>query len=240
MSYYKYKNEQLTNYRNYLTEEDKVLKVIKQEAENTHNKLTEETNKSKLNFPIAVRVKKGQDEISEIDGPQEYIDECLLIESSRVDKLNRDIDEIYTTLESNSTKEKNHNIKLQFLDLENTKTMLTRHEIKLKLRYLRLTRVTKKIQEIVTGRDDSNRDDLVPIYEQKKKKLEENKNKRIERMNDKLNEINNEIDKKKKENLDFLEKYEKLSLEVKSKEQIINLDMDENAGNSTNQNTKTK
>jgi hypothetical protein len=234
MYYYAYKNRQLTNHENHLLEEKDKLKEKKDEEENKFIKLSDDVKKSKLNFELALRVKKGQDEISGIEGPHEHVDECLLIESMKIDKLNKDIDKIYHTLEMNSNKQKDQNKILQYIDLETTKIMLTRHEIKLKLRYLKLTRVTKKIQEIVTGKEDMNPRDFSPVYKRKKIKLEENKKKRIERMNDKLQEISNEIEKKKKENMDFIEKYHKLNLEVKSKEQIINLG-DDTTSNNTNQ-----
>jgi hypothetical protein len=190
---------------------------------------------------LSLRLRKGQDEITGLNGPQEYIDEALLIDYSEIEDLNRKINNIYTTLQTNSNIEKDHIEILQYLDLENIKTELTKHEIELKLRYLKLTRVTKKVQEIVTGREDVDQQQIALVYDQKKRNLDDNKNKRIETMNEKLREIYNEIEKKKRENLEFIEKSQKLNQEVKLKEQIIDLDNEENEGdNTSSQNPKSK
>jgi WD40 repeat protein len=239
--YYDYKNDQMVQHKGFLENEEEKISEKKKFAENDFKKFSEEVKKSKLNFDLCLRLRKGQDEITGLNGPQEFIDEGLLIDHMEVEDLNRRINNIYTVLQSNLNIEKDHIEILQYLDLENIKTDLTKHEIELKLRYLKLTRVTKKVQEIVTGREDIDQQQIALVYDQKKRNLEENKNKRIETMNDKMREIYNEIEKKKRENLEFIEKSQKLNQEVKLKEQIIDLDNEENESDRTNsQNPKSK
>ena len=48
-----------------------------------------------------------------------------------------------------------------------------------KMKYLKLTRVTKKIQEVVTGKEEINQAQIAKLYEDKKRNLEENTSKRI-------------------------------------------------------------
>jgi hypothetical protein len=110
------------------------------------------------------------------------------------------------------------------MNLDYERINLEKHEIELKLRYLKLTRVTKKIQEIVTGREDIDQGQILNIYDQKKKNLEENKKKRELIMDKKIKELSSEIDKKTKENVEFKLKLNKLSENVNLKEQIIMLD----------------
>jgi hypothetical protein len=110
------------------------------------------------------------------------------------------------------------------MNLDYQRINLEKHEIELKLRYLKLTRVTKKIQEIVTGREDIDQGQILNIYDQKKKNLEENKKKRELIMDKKIKELSSEIDKKTKENVEFKLKLNKLSENVNLKEQIIMLD----------------
>ena len=47
------------------------------------------------------------------------------------------------------------------LNLDLIKSKLIKHDVELKNRYLKLTRVTKKIQEIVTGREKINQQVLL-------------------------------------------------------------------------------
>lgn len=47
------------------------------------------------------------------------------------------------------------------LNLELIKSKLNKHDTELKNRYLKLTRVTKKIQEIVTGREQINQEVII-------------------------------------------------------------------------------
>jgi len=113
------------------------------------------------------------------------------------------------------------------MNLDYQKINLEKHEIELKLRYLKLTRVTKKIQEVVTGREDLDPSHFLNIYDQKKKNLDENKKKREAIMDKKIYELRSEIDKKKKENLEFNIKLKKLRENVNLKEQIIMLDSED-------------
>lgn len=122
---------------------------------------------------------------------------------------------------------KDHKEIENYLNMECQLINLTKHQIELKLRYLKLTRVTKKIQEIVTGREEINQDQLTLVYEQKKKNLEVNKIKRFSTLQSKLQELKSEIEKKKKENYEFTLKLTKLAESVQLKKQIILLDEDD-------------
>ena len=81
-------------------------------------------------------------------------------------------------------KERNNNAN-KGIELDNSLALseikLKKYDIDLKSRYLKLTRVTKKIQEIVTGREEINQKHLIEAYEQKKKNLEESKKKKTKR-----------------------------------------------------------
>ena len=50
-----------------------------------------------MNFSFVVKITKGQDEISEEDGPQNYIDDAVLIDKFAVENLNMEINKVYTT-----------------------------------------------------------------------------------------------------------------------------------------------
>ena len=104
---------------------------------------------------------------------------------------------------------------------------LRKFDTDLKSRYLKLTRITKKIQDIVTGREESNKDKLIKDFDEKKKNLEENKNTRIKEQDSKLNKLKLEIDKKRYENELFAKKYEKLKEDVKRKETMVALGKDD-------------
>ena len=55
-------------------------------------------------------------------------------------------------------KAKDHQQIKDILNLELIRSQLNKHDTELKNRYLKLTRVTKKIQEIVTGREQINQE----------------------------------------------------------------------------------
>ena len=55
-------------------------------------------------------------------------------------------------------KAKDHQHIKDILNLELIRSRLNKHDTELKNRYLKLTRVTKKIQEIVTGREQINQE----------------------------------------------------------------------------------
>ena len=69
------------------------------------------------------------------------------------------------------------------------------------------------------------------MYEDKKRNLEENTNKRIATLEKKLREISNDIKKKKEENTAFGYKFKSLKEDVEKTEQIIKLDEQIEAGN---------
>lgn len=52
--------------------------------------------KSKLNFSFLIKITKGQDETSEENGPQNHIDDAILVDKSEIDLLNNDINKNYT------------------------------------------------------------------------------------------------------------------------------------------------
>lgn len=56
----------------------------------------EELEKSKLNFDILVRIKKRQDEITDSNGPQAYVDDLLLVDSYIIDDLNKKINMMHS------------------------------------------------------------------------------------------------------------------------------------------------
>ncbi len=200
---------------------------MKEECERELDRLKEELRKSKLNFDILIKIKKGQDEITDDKGPQENVDECVLIDHTNIGDKNKLIDQVYFTQVQSLSKVNDHKEIESYMNLDYEKINLEKHEIELKLRYLKLTRVTKKIQEVVTGREDIDQSQLATIYDQKKKNLEENKKKREYIMYKKINELRSENDKKKKENLEFSIKLKKLMENVNLKEQIIMLDSED-------------
>lgn len=124
-------------------------------------------------------------------------------------------------------KVKDHQQIKDILNLELIRSKLNKHDTELKNRYLKLTRVTKKIQEIVTGREQINQEQIRLAYEQKRKNLNDNKKKRMEVMEKKMKETKLEIDKKRKENFTFRLKLAKLVDSVALKNQIIELDTDD-------------
>lgn len=174
-----------------------------------------------------IKLKKGQDEITDLRGPQEHIDKCLLIDHTKIERLNKLINQCYSQQYSSLTKVNAHKEIESYMNLDYERINLEKHEIELKLRYLKLTRVTKKIQEIVTGREDIDQGQILNIYDQKKKNLEENKKKRELIMDKKIKELTTEIDKKTRENVEFKLKENKLRENVNLKEQIIMLDSED-------------
>ena len=90
------------------------------------------------------KLKKGQDEITDLRGPQEHIDNCLLIDHTKIENLNKLINMFYTQQYSSLTKVNAHKEIESYMNLDYERINLEKHEIELKLRYLKLTRVTKK------------------------------------------------------------------------------------------------
>lgn len=201
--------------------------MVLQECERELNNFRNELLKSKLNFDMLIKIKKGQDEITDENGPQEHIDESILIDHTKIENLNNLINNVYFYQDQSLNKVNDHKDIESYLNLDLEKINLEKHEIDLKLRYLKLTRVTKKIQEVVTGREDIDQQQISNIYDQKKKNLDENKKKREFIMEKKLFELRSEIEKKKKENLEFSFKLKNLEENVNLKEQIIILDSED-------------
>lgn len=189
-----------------------------------HKDLDIEDHKLKLNFDILIRINRSQDEITDINGPQNYVDQALLIDKFLIDTKNMAIDKLYTDyLNCENTSLMNKGTETEnSLDLSIIK--LKKYDIELKSRYLKLTRVTKKIQEIVTGREEVNQKHIIEAYEQKKKNLEESKKKKLKDIEESLSKMRVEIEKKRMENLQFGQKLEKLSENVKLKQTIVELD----------------
>ena len=73
---------------------------------------------------------------------------------------------------------KDHTQMKQYLTLENELLQVLTMDITLKMKYLKLTRVTKKIQEVVTGKEEVNQQQIAKLYEDKKRNLEENTTKK--------------------------------------------------------------
>lgn len=212
---------------NFIKSQYDVIKETYHDLENLVVEAEEEEKKYKLNFDILIKIKRAQDEITDINGPQNYINQALLIDKFQIDQiLNKKIDDLYTQYESNRERcdlnldlENENKLDLAFINLR-------KYDIELKSRYLKLTRVTKKIQEIVTGREEVNQDHLIKAYEQKKKNLDEGKKKRLKDIDEGIEKLKKEIEKKKLENYSFSLKFNKLNEDVKLKETIVNLDKD--------------
>lgn len=212
---------------NFIKSQYDVIKETYHDLENLVVEAEEEEKKYKLNFDILIKIKRAQDEITDINGPQNYINQALLIDKFQIDQiLNKKIDDLYTQYESNRERcdlnldlENENKLDLAFINLR-------KYDIELKSRYLKLTRVTKKIQEIVTGREEVNQDHLIKAYEQKKKNLDEGKKKRLKDIDEGIDKLKKEIEKKKLENYSFSLKFNKLNEDVKLKETIVNLDKD--------------
>lgn len=212
---------------NFIKSQYDIIKETYHDLENLVIEAEEEEKKYKLNFDILIKIKRAQDEITDINGPQNYINQALLIDKFQIDQiLNKKIDDLYTQYELNRERcdlnldlENENKLDLAFINLR-------KYDIELKSRYLKLTRVTKKIQEIVTGREEVNQDHLIKAYEQKKKNLDEGKKKRLKDIDEGIDKLKKEIEKKKLENYSFSLKYNKLNEDVKLKETIVNLDKD--------------
>lgn len=212
---------------NFIKSQYDIIKETYHDLENLVVEAEEEEKKYKLNFDILIKIKRAQDEITDINGPQNYINQALLIDKFQIDQiLNKKIDDLYTQYELNRERcdlnldlENENKLDLAFINLR-------KYDIELKSRYLKLTRVTKKIQEIVTGREEVNQDHLIKAYEQKKKNLDEGKKKRLKDIDEGIDKLKKEIEKKKLENYSFSLKYNKLNEDVKLKETIVNLDKD--------------
>ena len=112
----------------------------------------------------------------------------------------------------------------QYLTLENELLQMLTMVITLKKKYLKLSIVAKKIQEVVTGKEEINQAQIAKLCENKKRNLEENTSNRIATLDKKIRESNNDIIKKIEENHTFNIKLNHLKDDVVKAQQIIDLD----------------
>ena len=211
---------------NFLKEQYQIIETSYNNLDKIYQQSEREDKKLKLNFDILIKIKRSQDEITDKKGPQAYVDQALLIDKFTISRINDEIVKKYNILQDkkeicadNKGAETENSLDLAFINLR-------KYDLELKSRYLKLTRVTKKIQEIVTGREEINQDHIFKSYEQKKKNLEENKKKRLKDIEDNLEKIKKEIDLKNAENILFKQKYLKLKEDVDIKQTIVDLDKD--------------
>ena len=154
------------------------------------------------------------------------VENSMLIDKELISELNRELQKHYKMKMESERTNKDHTQMKQYLTLENELLQVLTMDITLKMKYLKLTRVTKKIQEVVTGREEINQAQIAKLYEDKKRNLEENTSKRIATLDKKLREINNDIKKKVEENHAFNIKLNYLNDDVVKTQQIIDLDED--------------
>ena len=152
------------------------------------------------------------------------IENSLLVDINNINDLNQQIQESFNKKMSAQKLNKDHTQMKQYLTLENELLQVLSMDITLKMKYLKLTRVTKKIQEVVTGKEEINQAQIAKLYEDKKRNLEENTQKRIATLDQKLREIRSDIRKKEEENSAFEVKLRNLTDDVEKTKQIIELD----------------
>ena len=287
--YCDYKKKQFDRHQNYIN--NKFTKS--KEKMNEYAKISQDSNnlmeKLKLNFSLMIKMKRGQDEVTddlfmekeekpdeqiiENEGddnlepgddeqqdnliPEEEIEEVpinqeeldkrkeeeqmqeflkrtsgvpvensMLIDRDKIMELNDELQKYYKMKMDSERTNKDHTQMKQYLTLENELLQVLTMDITLKMKYLKLTRVTKKIQEVVTGKEEINQAQIAKLYEDKKRNLEENTSKRIATLDKKFREINNDIKKKVEENHAFNIKLNHLKDDVVKTQQIIDLDED--------------
>ena len=152
------------------------------------------------------------------------VESSLLVDISNINELNQKLQGCYNKKMAAERTNKDHTQMKQYLTLENELLQVLTMDITLKMKYLKLTRVTKKIQEVVTGKEEVNQQQIAKLYEDKKRNLEENTTKRIQTLDAKLKEINSDIRKKVEENTAFEYKLKNLKEDVEKTKQIIRLD----------------
>ena len=152
------------------------------------------------------------------------VESSLLVDISNINELNQKLQGCYNKKMAAEKTNKDHTQMKQYLTLENELLQVLTMDITLKMKYLKLTRVTKKIQEVVTGKEEVNQQQIAKLYEDKKRNLEENTTKRIQTLDAKLKEINSDIRKKVEENTAFEYKLKNLKEDVEKTKQIIRLD----------------
>ena len=285
--YCDYKKKQFERHKNYIN--NKYLK-LHQKAEE-YNHLFDSTinlmEKLKLNFSLMIKMKRGQDEVTDdtfmekeekpeepimenealdenMEGNEEEqqeniipeeeevvnqeelnrqmeeqqmyellkrtsgcpVENSMLIDRELINDLNKELQKYYKMKMESERTNKDHTQMKQYLTLENELLQVLTMDITLKMKYLKLTRVTKKIQEVVTGKEEINQAQIAKLYEDKKRNLEENTSKRIATLDKKYREINNDIKKKVEENHAFNIKLNYLKDDVVKTQQIIDLDED--------------
>jgi hypothetical protein len=287
--YCDYKKKQFDRHQNYINNNYQKSK----EKMNELAKISQEANslmeKLKLNFSLMIKMKRGQDEVTddlfmekeekpeeqiiendadeniepgddeqgdniipedeieeeqinqeEIDRKQEEekrqeflkrssgvpVENSMLIDRDKITELNDELQKYYKMKMDSERTNKDHTQMKQYLTLENELLQVQTMDITLKMKYLKLTRVTKKIQEVVTGKEEINQAQIAKLYEDKKRNLEENTSKRIATLDKKFREINNDIKKKVEENHAFNVKLNHLKDDVVKTQQIIDLDED--------------
>lgn len=223
--YYSYKKQKFLDHQEFLKGQFENIELTYKKLERLNNDyLDNEDKKLKLNFDVLIRINRSQDEITDENGPQKYVDQALLIDKFLIDNQNK----IIKTLYSKYVDKKNLNLMNKGTEIENSLELsiinLRKYDIELKSRYLKLTRVTKKIQEIVIGREDVNQKHIIEAYEQKKRNLDDTKKKKLKDIEDNLLKMKVDIEKKKTENILFTQKYDKLLENVKLKKAIVDLD----------------
>jgi hypothetical protein len=154
------------------------------------------------------------------------VENSMLIDRELINDLNKELQKYYKMKMESEKTNKDHTQMKQYLTLENELLQVLTMDITLKMKYLKLTRVTKKIQEVVTGKEEINQAQIAKLYEDKKRNLEENTSKRIATLDKKYREINNDIKKKVEENHQFNIKLNYLKDDVVKTQQIIDLDED--------------
>ena len=154
------------------------------------------------------------------------VENSMLIDRELINDLNKELQKYYQMKMESERTNKDHTQMKQYLTLENELLQVLTMDITLKMKYLKLTRVTKKIQEVVTGKEEINQAQIAKLYEDKKRNLEENTSKRVAALDKKYREINNDIKKKVEENHQFNIKLNYLKEDVVKTQQIIDLDED--------------
>ena len=285
--YCDYKMKQFTRHKNYINNKYSKLQQKCSEYSNIFSKTENLMKKLKLNFSLMIKMKRGQDEVTddvfmekeekpeeqnvenealdenmegneeeqqeniipeeenvvnqeELDKQQEEqqiydflkrtsgvpVENSMLIDRELINDLNKELQKYYRMKMESERTNKDHTQMKQYITLENELLQVLTMDITLKMKYLKLTRVTKKIQEVVTGKEEINQAQIAKLYEDKKRNLEENTSKRIATLDKKYREINNDIKKKVEENHAFNIKLNYLKDDVVKTQQIIDLDED--------------
>ena len=285
--YCDYKKKQFERHKNFINNKYSKLHQKSEEYSHLFDNTLNMMEKLKLNFSLMIKMKRGQDEVTddvfmekeekveepiaenealdenmegneedqqeniipeeeeivnqeELNRQQEEqqmyellkrtsgvpVENSMLIDRELINDLNKELQKYYKMKMESERTNKDHTQMKQYLTLENELLQVLTMDITLKMKYLKLTRVTKKIQEVVTGKEEINQAQIAKLYEDKKRNLEENTSKRIATLDKKYREINNDIKKKVEENHAFNIKLNYLNEDVVKTQQIIDLDED--------------